>query len=367
MITYIEIKRFKSIKQLSIDLMPINILIGSNGVGKSNFISFFKLVAAIFNKNVQRYIIDERPDNILYFGRKSSSSMYGNLIFDSGDDNNNAYYFELEADSKGGMFLAKEGSGFNVRKEVDSFGYYSTTNLLESRIPDSSSYRDIFLRKHLKNLQIFHFHDTSPTSYLRRASEVNDNIFLRQDGRNLAAFLYLLKEKHYKIYNRILKTIQSVAPYIHELILEPSMLMDQEIELRWVDSGDLNSSFSAYQLSDGTLRFIALTTLLMQPEPPSVIIIDEPELGLHPFAVGKLAGLIKLVSSKSQIILATQSPGLVGHFTPEDVLVMDKNKKENQTTFKRLSSEELNPWLNEYSLGDLWQRNNFDSGQPYIK
>ena len=367
MITYIEIKRFKSINELSIDLKPINILIGSNGVGKSNFISFFKLVGAIFNRNLQRYIMDEKVDNILYFGMKRSESLYGKMIFDSEKGNNNAYFFELVVDKYGGMFISKEGSGFNVNKDDDNHNYFRDLNLLESKIPTSTAFRDNFLRFHLKHLQIFHFHDTSSTSFLRRASDINDNLFLRQDGRNLPAFLYFLKEKHKKIYSRIVKTIQSVAPYIHDFILEPKLLNHDEIEIRWVDSGDLESSFSAYQLSDGTLRFIALATLLMQPNPPSVIIIDEPELGLHPFAIGKLAGLIKLAATKSQIILATQSPGMVSHFKPDDIIVMNKNKEQNQTTFGRLDPEELKPWLEEYSLGELWQRNNFDSAQPFIK
>ena len=132
---------------------------------------------------------------------------------------------------------------------------------------------------------MFHFHDTSATSYLRRECDINDNAFLKQDGRNLPAFLYFLKIKHPIVFSRIEKTIQSVAPYIAKLILEPNRLNEKEIELRWVDRGDLDSNFSAYQLSDGTLRFIALATLLMQPEPPAVIVIDEPELGLHPFAI----------------------------------------------------------------------------------
>ena len=367
MITYIEIKRFKSIKELSMEVKPINILIGSNGVGKSNFISFFKLVGAIFNQNLQRYLMDEKVDNILYFGRKNSETLYGKLIFDSGRGNNNAFFFELVADSTGGMYISKEGSGFRVRRDDDNINYFKNFNITESRIPISDTYRDGFLRFHLKHLQIFHFHDTSNTSFLRKGSDINDNNFLRQDGRNLPSFLYLLKEKHNKIYNRIIKTIQSVAPYIHDFILEPKLLNDNEIEIRWIDSGDLDSSFSAYQLSDGTLRFIALATLLMQPTPPSVIIIDEPELGLHPFAIGKLSGLIKLAATKSQIILATQSPGMVSHFNPEDIIVMNKNKEQNQTTFGRLDPEELKPWLEEYSLGELWQRNNFDSAQPFIK
>jgi len=214
---------------------------------------------------------------------------------------------------------------------------------------------------------VFHFHDTSSTSYLRRSCDINDNRFLRQDGRNLPAFLYYLQVKEPIIFKRIVKVIQSVASYIDRFILEPGIINEREIELRWVDKGDLSSNFSAYQLSDGTLRFIALTTLLMQPNPPQVIIIDEPELGLHPFAINKLAAMILSASSKAQIIIATQSPGLLNHFAPEDILVMDKSISENQTVFNRLDPVKLNIWLEDFTMGDLWERNIFDAAQPFNK
>ena len=367
MIDYLEIKGYKSIKNLELELKPINILIGSNGVGKSNFISFFKLINAIFNGRLQKYVLEERADNLLYFGRKTTENLFGKLIFDSGNNNNNAYFFNLAQTKEGGLYFEKEGSGFNISKENNSNGYYYSSNLEESNITKNGSYRNNYLRVHLKNIQAFHFHDTSTTSFLRRECDINDNLYLKQDGRNLPAFLYLLKINHTKIYNRIEKTIQSVAPYIDKLILEPNRLDENEIALRWIDKGDPESNFSAYQLSDGTLRFIALATLLMQPTPPSVIIIDEPELGLHPFAIGKLAGMIQVASSKSQVIVATQSPGLISKFNPEDIVVIDRSVTENQTVFNRLNSEDLKIWLDEFTLGDLWERNIINSGQPFVK
>lgn len=367
MINYLEIKGYKSIKNLELEMKPINILIGSNGVGKSNFVSFFKLINAIFNLRLQKFVQEEKADNLLYFGRKTTESLFGKLIFDSGNGNNNAYYFNLIQTKEGGLFFDKEGSGYNVERENIISNYYVNYNLEESGITKSGSYRNNYLSKHLINIQVFHFHDTSATSFLRRECDINDNQYLKQDGRNLPAFLYLLKEKHPKIYNRIEKTIQTVAPYIDKFILEPSRLDENEIALRWVDKGDAESNFSAYQLSDGTLRFIALATLLMQPTPPSVIIIDEPELGLHPFAIGKLAGMIQSASSKSQIIVATQSPGLISKFEPEDVIVMDRSVEENQTVFKRLNSHNLSVWFEKFTLGDLWEQNIINSGQPFIK
>jgi predicted ATPase len=369
MIDYLKIEGFKSIRQLEIKLLPVNLLIGGNGSGKSNFVSFFKLINAIFSKNFQQYVIEEKADNILYFGRKRTAVMKGKLIFTKDGKNNNAYSFSIAQTKEGGLFLGKEGSGYNVKLDNDQLNYFYKESLSESTIATDESFRNKFLRRYISSLQVFHFHDTSSTSLLRRECDLNDNAFLRQDGRNLPAFLYLLKANHPKVFSRIVKTVQSVAPYIAELVIEPKRLKSkkEEIELRWIDKGDLQSSFSAYQLSDGTLRFIALAALLMQPNPPAVIIIDEPELGLHPFALAKLAGMMQSASQETQIIVATQSPGLISHFSPEDIIVVDRNESEAQSIFRRLDSSSLSQWLEDYSLGDLWERNIIDSAQPFAK
>ncbi|TAG58364.1 MAG: hypothetical protein EAZ27_01590, partial [Cytophagales bacterium] len=342
-------------------------LIGGNGSGKSNFISFFKLLNSIFSNQLQKYIIEQKADNILYFGRKKTNNLYGKFIYKN-QNHNNAYSFQLAQTNDGGLFIEKEGSGFNVEITNIEYNYFYNTNLLESKFASDKSYRrNQILQQYVSNFKVFHFHDTSSTSFLRRECAINDNLFLRKDGRNLAAFLYVLKIKHSKVYNRILKTVQSIAPYISDLVLEPNKLNEQEIELRWIDSGDLDSSFSAYQLSDGTLRFIALATLLMQPNLPSVIIIDEPELGLHPFAIQKLSGIIQLASTQTQIIIATQSSALISCFLPKDIIVVDKSETENQSIFKRLNENELKEWLSDYSLGDLWERNIINAAQPFAK
>ncbi len=369
MIDYIQIEGFKSIKKMELELKPINILIGSNGSGKSNFISFFKLINAIFSTALQQYVAEERTDNLLYFGRKHTKRIFGKMIFTKDALNNNAYLFDLAQTTEGGLYLQREGSGYNVSLEDNSTGYYYNHNLDESQFALAWQTRHTILQAYISALKIFHFHDTSSTSLLRRGCDVNDNQYLKPDGRNLPAYLYLLKTNHPKIFSRIEKNIQSIAPYISKFILEPKKLagQDGEIELRWVDKGDPESNFSAYQLSDGTLRFIALATLLMQPEPPEVIIIDEPELGLHPFAIAKLAGMIQAVSTKCQVIVATQSPGLISFFSPEDIITTDKSKKENQTVFRRLTSEELSVWLDDYTLGDLWERNIINAAQPFDK
>lgn len=369
MIDYIKIEGYKSIKKMELELTPINVLIGSNGSGKSNFLSFFKLLRAIFNRQLQHFVLEEKTDNLLYFGRKTTEHLDGMLIFTNDGSPNNAYNFRLSQSNDGDLFIAYEGSGYNVSKDNDTHNYKYDSSLKESSIQTSKWRRDEYLVEYLRGIQVFHFHDTSSTSWLRKSSEIEDNKILKSDGRNLAAFLYKLKQNRPIIYNRIFKAVQSVAPFIYDFILEPSETKGREevIELRWIDHNDLNTNFSAYHFSDGTIRFIALATVLLQPEPPSVIIIDEPELGLHPLAISKLAGMIQVASQKAQVIISTQSVTLVDCFTAEEIITVDRDEKEKQSTFKRLKSEDFKIWLNEHSLGELWERNIINAAQPFTK
>ncbi len=365
MINYIKIEGFKSIRHMELELRPINVLIGSNGSGKSNFLAFFKLIGAIFHKRLQRFVLEEKADNLLYFGRKSTEFLDGKIVFSRDGTVFDGYIFRLASTQDNELFIDYEGSGYGVSISDDVLNYSYKKASLESAIHYSKGDGD----KYLVGGQIFHFHDTSSTSWLRKACALEDNRQMKYDGRNLPAFLYLMKQNHPIIFRRILKTIQSVAPYIHDFILEPSLTAgrENEIELRWIDSNDLNTNFSAQHFSDGTLRFIALATVLLQPEPPSVIIIDEPELGLHPLAISKLAGMIQVASQKAQIIISTQSVTLVDCFTAEDIITVDRNESERQSTFRRLRTEDFQVWLAGHTLGELWERNIINSAQPFTK
>ena len=303
----------------------------------------------------------------MYYSRKHTEALNAELIFSEKNlEENNAYNFRLVQNRIGGLFIENEGCGFRVSRDDDAHYFYEH-NLQESHFAVATERRYGLLQKYISSLYIYHFHDTSSTSWLRRGCDLNDNLFLRPDGRNLPAFLYFLKRNHPVFFNRIQQIIQSVIPHLNEMILEPVTLMggQRKIELRWIDRGDPDSSFSAYQLSDGTLRFIALTTLLLQVSPPAIIVIDEPELGLHPMALAKLAGMIRVaVSNDTQIIVATQSGSLIGHFVPEDIVVVDRSISGNHTVFGRPGSESLSLWLDDETLGDLWQRGIVDASLP---
>jgi predicted ATPase len=209
---------------------------------------------------------------------------------------------------------------------------------------------------------VYHLNDTSSSSPLRKTARIDDNRFLRPDGGNLPAFLYYLRKKHQEAYRLIVRTVQRVAPFFEDFQLEPLQLKPDDIKLEWRHKRS-DQYFDASSLSDGTLRFIALATLFLQPEKyrPSVILVDEPELGLHPYALEMLAALVRQASVTTQVIVSTQSSLLLDHFEPEDVLVA--NRVNDGTQLTRLESPQLAKWLEDYSLGQLWEKNEF-GGRP---
>ncbi len=365
MINNIQIQGYKSIRDLNINLTNINILIGSNGVGKSNFISFFKLVNNLYEQRLENFTLKKGAENFLYFGGKTTKSIKGYLEF----DNINGYEFTLEPNFENKLFIADERTYFNKSKggqsNIYGKGWSSSAigaNSKESNLKNFTSGIPFHVNKYLKTFKIYHFHDTGDNSPLRSQSMLNDNIFLREDGGNLAAFLYLLQEKYNSHFKRIEHVIKSIAPYFEGFNLQPDRHNSSMINLEWREVGYLDVPFNALHLSDGTLRFIALVTLLMQPNLPEIIIIDEPELGLHPVAINTLSGIIKKASTKSQIIISTQSVNLVNNFNPENIITVDR--EDRQSVFKLLDVNELNNWLSDFSLGELWLKN-IIKGQPY--
>lgn len=359
MIENVIIKNFKSIRDLELPLTNLNVLIGSNGVGKSNFISFFEMAKAIFEQRFGSYTLDKGGiDNLLYRGRKISKEIYGLMDF----KNTNAFFFTLKPAQSNKGYIDNTGDFFNKRGEStkDYLGQWHRTfwdsAVEESNLMGKMYGRAYYLNSYLRSFTVYHFHDTSSSSPMRGQCEINDNSFLRDNGSNLAAYLYMLKQTDEKAFRLIEGTIHSIAPYFKRFNLRPDPVTPSKISLEWEE---VNSDMylNGYSFSDGTIRFIALATLLLQSKLPEVIIIDEPELGLHPAAINKLAALIKRASKSSQIILSTQSTNLVNCFEPENIIVVDR--EDEQTVFKRLNPADLSVWMDEYnySISDMWETN----------
>ncbi len=357
MIERIKISNYKSIRNAVIDLKMLNILIGSNGAGKSNFISFFDLTRHILEQRLSKYLLEHGGINsLLYRGRRTSDSISALIDF----ENKNAFQFKLKPAQDPKAYIEYTKDFFNNRGSDDKNyeenwdSYIWDVNADESAIMTNSQWHTGYIRDFLKSFTVYHFHDTSLASPMRQLSRTGDNEYLRSDGSNLASILYKLKNADAKRFNLIEATIRSVTPYFKEFKLMPNKIMEGYVGLEW-EERDTDMYLDAYSFSDGTLRFIALTTLLLQPDSPKTIIIDEPELGLHPAAIIKLAALIKMASHSSQVIIATQSVELISNFSIDDLIIVGRDEK--QSTFHRLNSEDFSVWLEDYSVGELWEKN----------
>ena len=349
-ISAITIRGFKSIAAIeNLKLGPLNVVIGANGSGKSNFVRVFSFLTETVEASDRfrdRVSVAGGANCLLHFGVKRTQAIE---ILLSGTDDPTAYRVKLVPTTDDRLLFANSGE--------------DAWNL--ARFPGGIIPAGIWIAPGLLGLRkwrVFHLNDTSASSPLRRTGKVDDNRFLRPDASNLAAFLYLLELRYADSYALIRRTVQQVAPFFDDFQLEPLALNPEDIKLEWRHKGS-DEYFNAADLSDGTLRFIALATLLLQPIElrPSLILIDEPELGLHPAAIEILAALIRRASVDTQVIVATQSTLLLDQFDPEDVLVAER--VNGGTQLKRLNSEDLRSWLEDYSLGQLWEKNEL-GGRP---
>ncbi len=334
----ITLRGYKSIAECQLEMGALNILIGCNGAGKSNFISFFQLIQQILQENLQVHVSKQGgPDALLHFGRKVTEYIEVRLYF-----GNNGYWCTLEPTADNRMMFAEESFWWKkTGKRRIGEGHFET-----KAHKGTGSGIDKYVLPPMRQWRVYHFHDTGENSPIKQPCGINDNTYLRPDAKNLSAYLYLLKQKHPDHFQRIVKTVRLVAPFFGGFHLRPFPHNENMIELEWVEKGR-DVPFKTHHLSDGTLRFICLTTVFQQPaeKQPTTILVDEPELGLHPYAIKVLASLIKSASQKKQIVISTQSVELLDEFDAEDVIVVDR--KDSQSLFRRLKEDNLSEWLDE--------------------
>ncbi len=364
-------------RKVEIELRSLNVLIGANGAGKSNFIALFKMLNQMMQENLQVFVAQSGGANsLLYFGQKVTDRIEISLRF--GLD---SYYCELLPTADDRMLFGEEycrhcepGSNQVSENARLDKGYNESIlpgKAAKTRVPrfilrndregglpkEVEKLLDSVFERVLLNIlgwQFYHFHDTSDSALVKKFGAINDNFYLRRDAGNLAAFLYKLQRTTPHQYEAIRDTIRLVAPFFDDFILRPWVDNPDNIRLEWRERGS-DYPFLAHHLSDGTLRFMCLATLLLQPDLPDTILIDEPELGLHPYAVSVLASLMRSVSARTQIIVSTQSVSLVNQFEAEDLLIVEREGHE--TVIKDVDSQKLKEWIEEYSLGELWEKN----------
>lgn len=365
----ITIKGFKSIESLvDFEMRPLNVLIGANGAGKSNFVEFFRMLRAMALEGLQGYILKAGgADGFLYLGSTHTRQITARVEF-----GNLAYEFILSPTAEGRAKVDREV----VRDLKNNVSFSAELGMLESNLRASArGEKNEFLKRledcgvfesihaPLENCMVYHFHDTSIYAPMRRYQPAYDKELLRGDASNIAAYLLQLREKHRGNHDLIRDTVKQVAPFFDDFILKPeTMGPEEKVKLAWRQKGS-DFPFQPYHLSDGTIRFICLATALLQPDLPAAIVIDEPELGLHPDAIGMLAGLIRSAAAQTQIIVSTQSPGLLAHFQPEDVIVV--NREQGHSTFARLDADGLRKWLNDYSIAQLYEMDVLRAGPSH--
>jgi predicted ATPase len=364
----ISLEGYKSIRQCrDLKLEKLNVLIGANGSGKSNFLSFLKLLNFEMIGALQEFIgRNGGRDSLLHFGAKVTNHITAKLEITSHLGTYN-YQMMLADASPDTLIFATESflfypKGANYPHDGKGLpGGQRESTLLSPAFAEDPPAK--FIRNTLKGFRFYQFHDTSDQSHMRSRSDLRGPPYLLPDGGNVAAFLHRLRESKPECYQRVVETVHLVFPLFRDFVLEPDNGGGDFVMLRWKAVGSAEYDFGPHQISDGTLRFIALTALLLQPQDwlPPLITIDEPELGLHPYAIKILASLLQDAANFTQIIVATQSAALVDQVEPDDVIVA--NLEEGATSFNRLDRESLADWLKDYSLSQMWESNLF-GGQP---
>jgi len=345
----LTVRGFKSIRTLEdFELRSLNVLIGANGAGKSNFISLFRMLAELAEGRLQYFVKShDGPDALLYGTRRRTPQMDAEFYFEG-----NGYRVSLEASGDRLLFTREETWFDGGVSDTHSLGIGHHEARLAVVQNDTFA---AYVRPAMASWRVYHFHNTSTLAGVRQKRPVRDNLKLKPDAENLASFLRHLREQHGEHYARIVQTIRLVAPFFGDFVYRKEV--EEYIDLEWFEVNDPDTPLGPRQLSDGTLRFICLATLLLQPRffQPDTILIDEPELGLHPYALSVLAGMLKQAAEATQLIVSTQSADLVNALESEDVVVVNRNGAES--TFARLDREELNDWLQDYALGELWKMN----------
>ncbi len=358
-LTKLTLRGFRSIKKLDdFEPGPMNVMIGANGAGKSNLISFFRLLSwmMLSPPDLQKYVsILGGANAILHDGAGTTQTIEGILTLET-EVGENEYHFRLAHAAADTLIFTEEQYRFSAHDRPTKAPWKQLgAGHREAKIvqeADSDQTAKV-IRSLLRQCRVYQFHNTSFTARMRQKWSADEDRWLREDGANLAPFLLRLRESNPTYYARILEVIRQITPFFADFELRREY---DKVLLRWREQ-DCDMEFDASQASDGTLRTMALISLLLQPpdDLPGILILDEPELGLHPYAITVVAGLLRSAAQHVQVLVATQSTALVNHFEPEEVVVADRVGRES--VFHRLDRENLSEWLEEYSISELWEKN----------
>ena len=362
----VHIRGFRSLADVELSGLPrASVLIGPNGSGKSNFIRFFEMLSWMLkNRELGAFIARKGgADDQLFGGNNQTPQLEAEVRMRTSAGRND-YKFSLSYGHPDRFMFTEESFRFNrdgLEKETEWQPLGS--GHLEARIVEVAQSTEghgvnrvtaSTIVRLLRNCSVYQFHDTSDSSDLKTKWDVSESNQLRSNGGNLAAVLHRLEQRDVRRYELICQQIGRVLPGFDRFDIEEDY---GKVLLRWRAKWT-RKTIGAHLTSDGSLRFFALVTLLNLPPEmlPGVILLDEPELGLHPAAVALIGGMIEALSKQRQVIVATQSPLLVDTFDLEEIFVLDL--KDGRTQFRKLNPDDYQLWLDDnYTTGELWQKN----------
>ena len=354
----VVISGYKSVaagSPVHLNLSNINVLLGANGAGKSNILSFFNMVGAMMLGNFRYYVVKSGSiSGFMYCGAKRTPAISASFTIES---DSRTYYYDFDiVYAQSHLVISSENVKWKNKSEDQLVREELKMQYSESALLDSDNENCIAIRNCLSECKTYQFNDTSETGPLRQASAIDSANYLYSDGGNIASFLLFLRNNYVHSYNRIVEYVRLSVPQFHDFYLEEN---NGYVSLKWKSTQSDEYVFSQHQLSDGSLRFIALATLLMQPKEtiPGIIMIDEPELGLHPYAIDRFVEMMKDASTRTQIILSTQSPALIDGVDIDDIIVVDWDEATESTVARHLDKEDLSEWLEDYSTSELWNKN----------
>ncbi|MGL4743074.1 MAG: AAA family ATPase [Dermatophilaceae bacterium] len=353
----LEVSGLTSIERLKFTLSSdITVLVGANGAGKSNLVNAFEFLGRLLDGKLNDHVLRVGGFSSLLHRSTVWAEQAESIRLEAwGEEREslrNGYRADIQPGPGDSALVAETTQFHDTANHPKPWSQYlglgTESQLREHATTNPTSYYALDV---LAGCRVFHFDDTSPDAPPKRRVDMADNLTLHPDAGNIAAVLLKIRDDDEHRYRRIIRAVRTVAPFVEDFVLEPQ---SGSLLLRWSERG-LDGTFSADALSDGTLRFICLAVLLLQPNPPSTIVLDEPELGLHPFAIHQLASLMRAVGEARRVVAATQSVTLLGQFGVDEVAVVERT--ERGTVVSRPNPGQLDMWLRDYSLGELWEKN----------
>ena len=366
---HIELVRIRGFRSLAdVEFSPgagASVLIGANGSGKSNFVKFFDMLSWMLrSRRLAEFVGREGgADDQLYCGNEITPRVEAEIAIRT-DTGRNDYRFTLAYAHPDQLLFTEEGFRYSRDDHEGEPDWYRLgSGHREARVvevahggllpPYVNAQTARTVTYLLRNCTAYQFHNTGATSPLKKSCDAEEHTYLRSDGRNLAAILHRLEREQLGRYERVCRHIGRVLPGFDRFQVEEQY---GKVALRW-GSTYSDKTYGAHLTSDGSLRFFALATLLNLPPEmlPSVLLLDEPELGLHPKAIALIGDMIGVLAEDRQVIVATQSPLLVDQFELNQIFVLELD--DGRTELHRPDAEGLEKWLNEFSVGELWQKN----------